>query len=70
MASIVLADVRTACERQVVAEWAAANRPDAELLTLGEIDFATTDEDTELIPARVVWLPPVRRGERRGFVCC
>jgi glycerol-3-phosphate O-acyltransferase len=68
LASIVLADVRTACERQVVAEWAAANRPDAELLTLGEIDFATTDEDTELIPARVVWLPPVRRGERRVSV--
>lgn len=68
MASIVLADVRTACERQVVAEWAAANHPDAQLRTLAEVDFAATDETTELIPARVVWLPPVRKGERRVSV--
>lgn len=65
MSSIVLAEVRTDCEREVIAEWAAAAYPDAALCTVGEIDPGSLDPDVKLIPARVVWLPPVRKGERR-----
>ncbi|MGW5522649.1 glycerol-3-phosphate 1-O-acyltransferase [Gordonia sp. NPDC003950] len=65
MPAIVLAEVRTSCEREAVAEWAAATHPEATLRTLGEVDPDGLDPDTSLIPARAVWLPPVRRGERR-----
>ncbi|MGC4932802.1 glycerol-3-phosphate 1-O-acyltransferase [Gordonia sp. DT30] len=65
---IVLAEVRTACEWQVVAQWAQTTHPDASTRSLDEIDVATVDPDTTLIPARVVWLPPVRKGERRVSV--
>ena len=65
MASIVLAEVRTRCEREVVEQWAATTHPDAEVHTLGEVDPSRLDPDVKLIPARVVWLPPVRKGERR-----
>ncbi|GAA4751071.1 hypothetical protein GCM10023217_22190 [Gordonia alkaliphila] len=63
--AIVLADVRTDAEQAVIADWAAINHPDARVSTLEQIDFAAQPDSTELIPVRVVWLPPVRRGERR-----
>ncbi|MFT4127870.1 MAG: 1-acyl-sn-glycerol-3-phosphate acyltransferase, partial [Gordonia sp. (in: high G+C Gram-positive bacteria)] len=65
MGAIVLADVRTDCERQAVTEWTATTHPGASVKTLGEIDLDALAADTELIPARVVWLPPIRKGERR-----
>ncbi|MFC0315920.1 glycerol-3-phosphate 1-O-acyltransferase [Gordonia phosphorivorans] len=65
MESIVLADVRTDSEREVIADWAAANHPGAKVLTLDRIDFAALPATTVLVPVRVVWLPQVRRGERR-----
>ncbi|QTI67685.1 glycerol-3-phosphate 1-O-acyltransferase [Gordonia polyisoprenivorans] len=68
MTDIVLAEVGTPCERQVVAEWAQTAHPDALLRTLDEIDAETLQPETALIPARVVWLPPVRKGERRVSV--
>ncbi|MEZ5212025.1 MULTISPECIES: glycerol-3-phosphate 1-O-acyltransferase [unclassified Gordonia (in: high G+C Gram-positive bacteria)] len=65
MSTIVLADARTDCERQAINEWAAASHPGARILGLGQLDLERLLPDTELIPAKVVWLPPVRRGERR-----
>ncbi|WP_287004953.1 hypothetical protein, partial [Gordonia sp. UBA7860] len=65
MAAIVLAEVRTNCEREAVAEWASSRHPDAPVRTLDEVDPETLDPATTLIPARVVWLPPMRKGERR-----
>ncbi|GAA3970965.1 glycerol-3-phosphate 1-O-acyltransferase [Gordonia caeni] len=65
MGAIVLADVRTDCEWQVINEWAGTNHPAARVLRLSQVDFERLLPDTELIPARVVWLPPIRRGERR-----
>lgn len=68
MAEIVLAEVRTECEREAVTDWMSVSHPDASLQTLDEIDPQRIDHDTMLIPARVVWLPPVRKGERRVSV--
>ncbi|NLG47202.1 glycerol-3-phosphate 1-O-acyltransferase [Gordonia sp. (in: high G+C Gram-positive bacteria)] len=65
MGDIVLADVRTDIEHEMVSEWAARQYPGAWVGTLDEVDIAGLDPETVLIPARVVWLPPVRRGERR-----
>ena len=65
MAAIVLAEIRTNCEREAVAEWASSRHPDAPVRTLDEVDPETLDPATTLIPARVVWLPPMRKGERR-----
>ena len=65
MAAIVLAEVRTNLEREAVAEWAASKHPDAPVRTLDEVDPEALDPATTLIPARVVWLPPMRKGERR-----
>lgn len=65
MGAIVLVDARTDTERQVIDEWAGDNHPHARVLTLDQLDLERLLPDTELIPARVVWLPPVRRGERR-----
>lgn len=65
MGAIVLADARTDCERQVINEWAAVNHPGARVQSLGQVDFERLLPETELIPARVLWLPPIRRGERR-----
>lgn len=65
MGEIVLADVRTAIEHEILSEWSAKHHPGVSIRTLDEVDFDDTDADTLLIPARVVWLPPVRRGERK-----
>ncbi|MEJ9079443.1 glycerol-3-phosphate 1-O-acyltransferase [Gordonia malaquae] len=65
MGVIVLADVRTTTEQEIVAEWAASSYPGVDVRRLGEVDFAALDPETMLVPARVVWLPPVRKGERR-----
>ena len=65
VAEIVLADVRTAVEREIVVEWAGRSHPGVEVGTLDELDVDGLDPATSLIPARVVWLPPVRKGERR-----
>ncbi|WP_448223224.1 glycerol-3-phosphate 1-O-acyltransferase [Gordonia iterans] len=65
MSVIVLADARTECERQVIDDWAARSRPDARVQTVAQTDFEQLAPTTELVPARVVWLPPVRDGERR-----
>lgn len=68
MGAIVLAEVRTPCERAVVAQWAATTHPDAVLRTHDDLDPESLDPATTLIPARVVWLPPVRKGQRRVSV--
>ncbi|ALG86704.1 glycerol-3-phosphate acyltransferase [Gordonia phthalatica] len=49
----------------MVVEWATREHPGVEVRTLDEIDIAGLDPATVLIPARVVWLPPVRRGQRK-----
>ncbi|GAA1482126.1 glycerol-3-phosphate 1-O-acyltransferase [Gordonia sinesedis] len=66
--SMVLAEVRTPCELQAVSEWAASTHPDAPVVPLSELDADDLDPATTLIPARVVWLPPIRKGERRVSV--
>ncbi|GEE02270.1 putative acyltransferase plsB1 [Gordonia spumicola] len=65
MGEIVLADVRTATEHDIVVEWAASAYPGVDVRRLADVDFGALDQQTTLIPARVVWLPPVRKGERR-----
>lgn len=65
MAEIVLANARTETEREAVKEWASTVHPQATLLDAGELDLDTLDPATVLVPVRVVWLPPVRQGERR-----
>lgn len=68
MGEIVLADVRTAVEREIVVEWAAHSYPGVRVGAVDELDVDGLAADTMLIPARVVWLPPVRKGERRVSV--
>lgn len=63
--SMVLAEVRTECELQAVTEWAATAHPDATVCAVRDLDADALQAETELIPARVVWLPPMRKGERR-----
>lgn len=65
MGAIVLAEAASPCEHDAIAEWAAVHHPDARLTALDDLDPDGLDPDTDLIPARVVWLPPVRAGERR-----
>ncbi|WP_124711468.1 glycerol-3-phosphate 1-O-acyltransferase [Gordonia insulae] len=65
---MVLAEVRTACELRAVTEWAAERHPDAPVRPAQGIDLDGLSADTVLIPARVAWLPPVRKGERRVSV--
>ncbi|MGB6245214.1 glycerol-3-phosphate 1-O-acyltransferase [Gordonia sp. (in: high G+C Gram-positive bacteria)] len=65
MVEIVLADVRTACEHEIVTEWAARHHPGVSVRELDQLDVDALDADTLLIPVRVVWLPPVRHGERK-----
>ncbi|MFW0793732.1 glycerol-3-phosphate 1-O-acyltransferase [Gordonia sp. CPCC 205515] len=62
---MVLAEVRTACELQAVTEWAAQAHPTATVRPVNELAADDLHVETELIPARVVWLPPMRKGERR-----
>lgn len=66
--SMVLAEVRTACELRAVTEWAAEQHPDAPVRSARDIDLDGLSPETVLIPARVAWLPPVRKGERRVSV--
>ncbi|GAC57638.1 glycerol-3-phosphate O-acyltransferase [Gordonia hirsuta DSM 44140 = NBRC 16056] len=66
MSTIVLADVRTDTERQAIDSWAATHHPGATVEPLAEVDVERLPEDTVLVPARVVWLPPVRDGRRRS----
>jgi glycerol-3-phosphate O-acyltransferase len=63
--SVVLAEVRTACELRAVSEWAEVQHPGAPVRSVREADLDSLADDTLLIPARVAWLPPVRKGERR-----
>ncbi|MGI6798368.1 glycerol-3-phosphate 1-O-acyltransferase [Gordonia sihwensis] len=65
MSAIVLAQVRTGVEQEILDEWAAKHHPGVGVVRLEDVDVAALDPDTTLIPARVVWLPPVRRGERK-----
>lgn len=63
--AVVLAETRTPFEREAVRRWAAATHPGVPVWDLPEADLSPLPEGTRLIPARVVWLPPVRNGERR-----
>lgn len=65
MGTIVLADARTECEREVINSWAAQHHPGAKVQELGHTDLERLPSGTVLAPARVVWLPPVRDGQRR-----
>ena len=63
--AIVLAETRTSFERRAVQEWAARTHPGVPVCDLGDADVSSLSSGTALIPARVVWLPAVRGGERR-----
>nr|WP_221247304.1 glycerol-3-phosphate 1-O-acyltransferase [Gordonia humi] len=60
-----MAEVRTVTEHEIVTDWAARAHPGVAVRKVDEVDIAALDPDTVLIPARVVWLPPARKGERR-----
>jgi len=66
LGTIVLAETRTDTERQAVADWAATHHPGAAVESLGQARIDDLPGDTVLVPARVVWLPPEREGQRRG----
>lgn len=63
--ALVLAEPRTPYEREAIRSWARTRYPGVEVRDLEETDVYALSETTSLIPARVVWLPPHRNGERR-----
>lgn len=63
--AVVLVEARTQFERQALRSWAGSVHPEASVREPGEADVESLPETTTLIPARVVWLPPERNGERR-----
>lgn len=66
--TVVLAETRTPFESEAVRSWAATHLPGAEVHALAEAPLTDLAPETEIVPARVVWLPPVRNGERRVSV--
>lgn len=66
--TVVLAEVRTPYELEAVISWAATNYPGVAVKDLRSAEVELLSPEIELLPARVVWLPPVRRGERRVAV--
>src|SRR5579859_2203626 len=62
---VVLADARTRYELDMIADWARREHPGARVVTLGTPAAGNWPADATLLPARVVWLPPMRDGERR-----
>ncbi len=65
---LVLAEARTRYEGEAIRAWAATEHPGAPVQDLGEVDVTDLPATTTLIPARVVWLPPERNGDRRVSV--
>ncbi|HEY1442657.1 MAG TPA: glycerol-3-phosphate 1-O-acyltransferase [Mycobacterium sp.] len=63
--TIVLAEAHSRFERVAISRWAAQAHPDATVVGVADVDLDRVSLDTELVPARVVWLPPAHRGERR-----
>ena len=65
---VVLADARTPTERELIAGWARAERPGAELIDCDDPALAARLErgdDPSVEPVRVTWLPRERDGDRR-----
>lgn len=62
---VVLSEARTTVEMKAVREWAQNAYPDAPVRRLDDASIDDLPAETLLIPARPVWLPAVRRGERR-----
>ena len=67
-ATLVVAEARSSFERETIAAWAATRYPGATVTDLTDADVDQLPAQTQLIPVRVVWLPPVRNGERRVSV--
>ncbi|MET0741601.1 MAG: hypothetical protein ABWZ26_08655, partial [Candidatus Nanopelagicales bacterium] len=63
--TLVVAEARSSFERETIAAWAATRYPGATVTELPGTDLDQLPAHTRLIPVRVVWLPPVRNGERR-----
>ncbi|HVS28151.1 MAG TPA: glycerol-3-phosphate 1-O-acyltransferase [Solirubrobacteraceae bacterium] len=66
--AVVLVDVRTATERELVAAWARAEHPRAELLDRDDPALAARlegEHDPSVVPVRITWLPSERDGDRR-----
>ncbi len=66
--TLVLAEARSAFERQAINAWAATHHPGAVVTDAADAELDRLPPDTQLIPVRVVWLPPVRHGERRVWL--
>ncbi|MGV9795033.1 MULTISPECIES: glycerol-3-phosphate 1-O-acyltransferase [unclassified Gordonia (in: high G+C Gram-positive bacteria)] len=62
---MVLAETRTGCEMSAVTEWAQSAYPGAPIRRPDEVAFDELPDHTLVVPVRPVWLPAVRRGERR-----
>lgn len=67
-AAVVLADARTRYELDMIADWARREHPGAAVVTLGAPEAKDWPDSATVLPARVVWLPPLRDGERRVAV--
>jgi glycerol-3-phosphate O-acyltransferase len=66
--AVVLADARTRYELDMIVDWARREHPGAKVVTLGTPAATNWPAEATLLPARVVWLPPMRDGERRVAV--
>lgn len=65
---LVLADARTATEQELIAAWARAQHPSAELLYHDDPLLASrleSADDLVVAPVRITWLPRERDGDRR-----
>ena len=67
--ALVLADARTATERQLIDEWVREHHPGAPVIALDSDDLDArlrAKDDVLIVPVRTTWLPPERGGERRA----
>lgn len=64
---VVVADARTPVERDLLARWARVRHPGAALVANDEAELERhlRDLSATVMPARVIWLPEDRGGERR-----
>jgi glycerol-3-phosphate O-acyltransferase len=67
MPTIVLADLETEVERELVMTWSRANHPGAEVVPAGDSGLIDRLSEGEalVVPVCVTWLPREREGERQ-----
>ncbi len=69
---VVLGEVGSRTERELVERWADTEHPGARTVLVGsptpgpDLTPALDRDDVRIVPARVVWLPPEQSGGKRG----